>query len=52
MFDKILTVSIAAYNAEKDIARCLDSMINSSVLDFLDIIVVNDGSSDGTKDID
>lgn len=51
MFDKILTVSIAAYNAEKDIARCLDSMINSSVLDFLDIIVVNDGSSDRTKDI-
>jgi len=25
--NKILTVSIAAYNAEKDIERCLDSLI-------------------------
>ena len=43
--EKILSLSIAAYNAEKDIANCLDSLIRSNVLEQLDIIVVNDGSN-------
>lgn len=51
MSNKILTVSIASYNAEKDISRCLDSFIASNVLEKLDIIVVNDGSSDNTSKI-
>lgn len=42
--EKILSLSIAAYNAEKDIVNCLDSLIRSNVLEKLDIIVVNDGS--------
>ena len=37
--EKILSVSIAAYNAEKDIANCLDSLINSNVLDKLDVML-------------
>lgn len=49
MNNKILSISIASYNAEKDILRCLDSMINTSVLDLLDIIVINDGSEDETS---
>lgn len=49
--EKILSISIAAYNAEKDIANCLDSLINSNVLDKLDVIVVNDGSKDQTADV-
>lgn len=40
MSAKILTISIASYNAEKDISKCLDSIIASNVLDKLDIIVV------------
>lgn len=48
---KILTVSIAAYNAEKDIERCLDSLIQSGDMDKLDVIVVNDGSMDKTSQI-
>lgn len=51
MNDKILSISIASYNAEKDIARCLESMINTSVLEYLDIIVVNDGSTDKTSEV-
>lgn len=46
--EKILTISIAAYNAEKDIERCLESMLNTDVAEFLDIVVVNDGSKDNT----
>lgn len=49
--EKILTISIAAYNAENDIERCLSSMTNTRVLDKLDIIVINDGSTDGTGNI-
>lgn len=49
--NKILTVSIAAYNAEKDIERCLDSLINSGKIEKLDVIVVNDGSTDKTGQV-
>lgn len=49
--EKILSISIAAYNAEKDIANCLNSLINSKSFNQLDVIVVNDGSKDKTADI-
>lgn len=48
---KILTVSIAAYNVEKYIKRTLDSMLNPAVLDKLEILVIDDGSKDGTGEI-
>ena len=48
---KILTISIAAYNAEKYIAGCLDSLCEESIIDKLDIIVVNDGSHDATEEV-
>ena len=49
--EKILSISIAAYNAENDISRCLDSLIDSGVLEQLDIMVVNDGSKDNTAEV-
>ena len=49
--EKILTISIAAYNAENDISRCLDSLVNSGVLEKLDVVVVNDGSKDQTSKV-
>lgn len=49
--DKILTLSIAAYNAEKDIEKCLNSMLQTNVANQLEIIVVNDGSKDNTAQI-
>lgn len=48
---KILTISVAAYNVENCLAKCLDSLINTSVAGSLEIIVVNDGSKDHTQDI-
>lgn len=48
---KILSISIAAYNASKDLPRCIESLINSNVLDKLDIIIVNDGSIDDTAEV-
>lgn len=42
-----VSVIVAAYNIENYIERCVKSIINQSFRD-IEIIVVNDGSSDGT----
>lgn len=39
---------VAAYNCEKYIVQCVDSIINQSYTD-LEIILVDDGSNDGTS---
>ncbi len=50
--NKVLTVSIAAYNVEKYLSETLESILNAQeVLDEIEIIIVNDGSDDSTKAI-
>lgn len=51
MKKKILSVSIAAYNVSKTLSECIEPFLRCSVLDQLDIIIVDDGSSDATADI-
>ena len=41
-----ISVIVAAYNAQKYIRRCLDSILAQTMSDF-EVIVVNDGSTDG-----
>lgn len=48
---KILTIAIPSYNAGKTLVKCLDSVCDESIIDSLDIIVVNDGSKDDTSSI-
>lgn len=48
---KILTVSIAAYNVENYIEKCLESLVNPEILDDLEVLVVDDGSKDATSQI-
>ena len=45
-----IPILIPAYNVEKYIARCLDSVIGQTFPD-IEIIIVNDGSTDGTASI-
>ena len=46
---KVLSIAIPAYNVERYLARCLDSLLyDSTIYNDLDIIVVNDGSRDDT----
>lgn len=45
-----VSVIVAAYNIEKYIKRCLESIINQTLKE-IEIIVVNDGSTDTTLDI-
>lgn len=49
--EKLLTIVVPAYNVEKYIKNCLDSLIEISVLRSLEILVVNDGSTDRTLQI-
>ena len=48
--DILLTIIVPAYNVEKTIDTCLMSLVNQSNKCFK-VIIVNDGSSDGTEDI-
>lgn len=49
--EKILTISIAAYNVEDYIRNTLDSIISKGCIDALQILVVDDGGKDGTLQI-
>ncbi len=51
MQDKILTISIAAYNAHEYIDRCLSSLIGIKNFNKLDIIIIDDGSKDDTYNL-
>ncbi len=46
-----ISVIIPAYNAEETLKRCLDSVFASDFLDDMEIILVNDGSIDGTLEV-
>ena len=45
---KVLSFVIPAYNSEKFLDKAIPSMLVPEILDKLEIIVVNDGSTDGT----
>lgn len=45
---KVLTFVIPAYNSARFLDKCIPSMLVPEVLDKLEIIVVNDGSTDAT----
>lgn len=49
--DKILSISIAAYQVENTIEQCLRSFLNSAYLHELELLVINDGSKDRTAEI-
>lgn len=48
---KILTVLIPVYNTEKYIRRCVDTLMVDNILDDIEVLIVSDGSKDGSVDI-
>lgn len=49
--EKLLTVVVPAYNIEKYIEQCLDSFAIREAEDRLEVLVVNDGSADGSPEL-
>lgn len=48
---KTLTIIVPAYNSAATLASCLDSFLDPTILDEIEILIVNDGSSDETAEI-
>ena len=46
----VISVIVPVYNCEKYLKECVDSIVNQSYKN-LDIILINDGSRDGSADI-
>lgn len=45
---KILTITIPSYNVEKYLKQTLDSFLDESILDVIEVLIVDDGSKDST----
>ena len=46
-----VSVIVPVYNAAPYIERCLDSIVNQTIKDKLEIIVINDGSNDNSEEV-
>jgi glycosyltransferase involved in cell wall biosynthesis len=46
-----VSVIVPVYNTGKYVEKCLDSLINQTVKNELEIIIVNDGSTDNSEEI-
>ena len=53
MSEKLLTIIVPMYNVERYIKECLDSLVldDASLMERLEVIVVNDGSTDRSAEI-
>lgn len=49
--NKLLSIVVPTYNMEKYLPMCLDSVTDMRISDRLEVIVVNDGSTDRSLDI-
>ncbi len=45
-----ISIIIPAYNVEKYLPECLDSILGQSIKDY-EVLIIDDGSTDNTKDI-
>ena len=48
---KILSFVIPAYNSKEYLVKCVTSLLHESVINNIEIIIVNDGSTDNTAEI-
>lgn len=51
MHDKALTICVPSYNAQRTLKRTLDTLLQIKHVDQLEVIIVDDGSTDQTAEI-
>ncbi|MCR5204100.1 MAG: glycosyltransferase family 2 protein [Lachnospiraceae bacterium] len=51
MKEKLLTISIAAYNVEQYIEQCLQSIVACKYIDDIEVFVIDDGGTDKTAEV-
>lgn len=49
--DRDLSIIVPAYNVERFVGPCLESILNQETKVDFEVIVINDGSTDGTGDV-
>lgn len=49
--EKILSICVPAYNAERYLARCIRSLMDHSFASYEEVLVIDDGSTDVTAQI-
>ena len=48
---KILTISVAAYNVEKYLEKCLSSLVEKEIIDDIEVFIIDDGGKDNSLKI-
>ena len=51
MKNKILTIAVPSYNAEKYLTETMPSILAAKYRDLIDLVIVNDGSTDMTRQV-
>jgi putative glycosyltransferase len=49
--NKVLTIAVPSYNAERYLLETIPTILNSKYIDLIDLIIVNDGSADLTREV-
>ena len=44
-----ISVLVPVYNTEKTLQKCMDSILNQSIISDIEIVIVNDGSTDNSE---
>lgn len=51
MSEKLLTIVVPSYNAERFLPKGIPTFMKSEIMDELEVLIVDDGSTDGTPDM-
>ena len=46
-----VSVIVPVYNTGKYVEKCLNSLTNQTIKDELEIIIINDGSTDNSEEV-
>ena len=44
-----ISVLVPVYNTEKTLSKCLDSILKQTIINDIEIVIVNDGSTDNSQ---